>query len=202
MSEFKKSKFDIEFPFDSVNGLVDNKYKNRRFVRESLNTIAESSFKRSRAAGWTPHIRADMHVVDRLSDREFPISEFFQIVGKVASRYEKDILKIVNKRFDPAEPDNREESLQVIVPGRINCYGHGAWMVGVTISIHYNRGTGARSYHLEIRTCYAERNMVHRKRDIDVEKIWTRGVPKWVKNPEPYRDPYAIDEVEEVSNDE
>ena len=197
----KNNKYDITFPFDHVNGLVDNKYKNRRYVRESLNRITDMFFKKSRQAGWAPYIRADMHVIDRLSDREFPVSEFFQIIGKIASRCERDILKLAEQKFDYIGNKRFSDGIQ---PIRINCYGHGAWMLGVSISIHYNPETQSRAFHLDIRTCYAERNMVHRKRVVGVEKIWTRGMPSWMKNPEPYRDPYAIDEepTEEVTVEE
>ncbi|MGL5306614.1 MAG: hypothetical protein ACRC9Y_10745 [Aeromonas veronii] len=207
MTEAKKnvahihSKYDINnFPFDSVNGLVGQKYKDRRFIRESLNEICDMYFRKSRKAGWVPYIRADMHVVDRLSEREFPISEFFQIIGKVVSRSEKKILDYAEAKFEERLKFINGETVEAIVPLRINCYGHGAWMVGVSISIHHDSATDSRSFHVNIRTCYAERNMVHRKREIGVEKIWTRGMPHWMKNPEPYRDPYAIDE-EEVKED-
>lgn len=187
--KFNNQRFDIDFPFDSINGLVDNKYKNRRYIRESLNTIADLFFKKARAADWSPYIRADMHVIDRLSEREFPIDEFFQIVGKLASRHEKDIIKFAELRLEQSKTECS------ITPIRINCYGHGSWMLGVSISVHVDPITGCKAFHLDIRTCYAERNMIHRQRVVGVERIWTRGLPHWMKNPEPYRDPYAVDEI-------
>ena len=180
--KFYNQKYDVDLgvPFE----LGDNRYKNRRQVRDMLNLISTNFMKKSREAGWTPFIHADMHVADRLSDREFPADEFVQIVAKVATKHEKEILKLVEDRFNKVEN----------APFRINCYGYGAWMIGVSISIYVCPETGSKSFHLDIRTCYAERNMVHRKRNVDVYKIWTRGKPHWIKNPTEYVDPYAVDE--------
>lgn len=185
--EHANKKCDINLGEEFV--LSDNKYRNRRNVREMLNIIGERFFKKSREAGWNPYIRADMHVIDRLHDREFPFDEFMQIIAKVVSRKETELLKFVDGRFNTQEE----------VPLRINCYGHGAWMIAVTISIHTNIHDGAneRSYHVNIRTCYKERNMVYRERELGVEKIWTRGMPAWMKNPAPRRET-----VEGVYNEE
>lgn len=164
-------KYDINLDFDYE--LTDNRYRNRRVIREATNEIATQFFKRSRAAGWDPRINIEMHVIERLNDREFPIDEFMQIVAKTVSRYEQTLLDLVESRFNAENPE----------PMRIQCYGHGAWMVGATIAIHANKYTGGKSYHFCIRTCYKERNAVHRRRTIDSEKIWTRGMPKWLSNP-------------------
>lgn len=168
--EYANSKFDIDL--GDAFELTDNKYRNRRNIREMLNAITDrpNSFTKSKADGWKTCIKADMHVIDRFSDREFPIDEFFQVVAKVISRHEGDLLKLVNERYNNTDFN----------PLRINCYGHGAWMVGVSISIYAN-GEGEKSYHVNIRTCYKERNMVDRERVQHVEKIWTRGLPHWMK---------------------
>lgn len=166
----KNEKYNIKFDFD-VNELSDNRYRNRRFVREAINSIQTNSFQKSRDAGWDPYIRVDLHVVDRLTDREFPVDEFFQIVAKLVSRHEDELLGFVERRLNRDEND----------PIRINCYGHGSWMVGVSISLHINKYTNKKSFHVNVRTCYPERNMVFRERAVGVEKVWTRGMPAWMK---------------------
>lgn len=182
--EQRKSKYDVEL--GEGFELCDNKYRNRRNVREMLNEIGNRFFKKSRNAGWEPYIRADMHVIDRLHEREFPFEEFLQIVAKLVSRDEGKLLKLVESRFNSTET----------IPLRINCYGHGAWMIAVTISIHTNIHEGDnRSFHVNIRTCYKERNMIFREREIGVEKIWTRGMPSWMKNPPARREPCEMVEI-------
>lgn len=182
--KFYNQKYDIDLGV--LFELDTNRYKNRRNVREILNLISTKFLSKSRAAGWSPFIHADFHVVDRLTDREFPADEFVQIIAKLATKHEKEILKMVEERH--AQVDT--------APFRINCYGYGAWMLGVSISVYTCKDTGEKSYHLDIRTCYAERNMVHRKRNVDVHKIWTRGMPHWVKNPTEYVDPLDVEEAE------
>lgn len=166
----KNEKYNVELDFD-VNELSDNRYRNRRFVREAINSIQKNSFEKSRAAGWDPYIRVDLHVVDRLTDREFPVDEFFQIVAKFVTRHEDELLEFVDRRYNRDEND----------PIRINVYGHGAWMIGVSISLHINKYTNSKSFHVNVRTCYSERNAVFRERAVGVEKVWTRGMPAWMK---------------------
>lgn len=155
--------------------LSENRYANRSAVREKLNSLAELGFAKSRRNGWSPYIKADIHVVDRLYDREFPVEEFFKIVSRLVNSKESEILKRVQSIVD-----GEEKAV------RINCYGHGNLMLGVTLKVYEDAIEGIKSYHVDIRTCYAERNMVHRCRSVEVDKIWCMGMPKWIKNPEPY----------------
>lgn len=154
--------------------LSDNRYTNRRVVREYLNTVSEQGFRNSRKDGWTAYIKADIHVSDRLYDREFPVDEFMSIVSRIANSKENEIYKYVKAHMSG---ESRK-------PLRINCYGYGNLMIGVTLKVFEN----AKSFHVDIRTCYAERNMVHRNRNVEVEKIWTRGMPPWIKNPQPHHE--------------
>lgn len=147
---------------------TENRYANRAVLRNSINEISHSYFKKTRAGGWSPSIKADIHIADRLTDREFPLDEFIKIVVKLATKNETEIMDIVNNHVNGINDK----------PIRINCYGHGAWMIGITIKVFPNN----RAFHINIRTCYAERNMQHRQRNVDVHKIWTRGIPYWMKN--------------------
>jgi hypothetical protein len=154
--------------------LTDNRYANRRIINDMIDSINTKCFEKCKASGWHPLIRADVHVADRLSDREFPCEEFYVILKRLATLHEDEILSMCN---DVLEGNPK--------PIRINVYGHGAWMVGVTINVFDHHKT----FHINVRTCYKERNMTHRCRNVDVKRIFTRGVPEWISNPSEYVEP-------------
>lgn len=165
--KYKNSVCDMKFPFETVDCLVESDYTNRRYIRECVNTINETFFKKTHNKGYNTFINVDMHVIERLSSREFPIAEFFQIVGKLTTRFE-------NKLCEHALTDERVH--------RFNCYGYGSWMVGVTLARHVNPLDDKDiTITMNLRTCYAERNMQYRERNVSVEKIWTRKMPIWMK---------------------
>lgn len=151
--------------------LTDNRYKNRRVARDFVDAINENGFQESKANGWVPSIRAELHIIDRLSDREFPVDEFFKMLTKLSTNHEAELMEMATRKDG--------------IPTRINVYGFGAWMIGVSI----NTFNDHKSFHINVRTCYAERNMVHRSRNVGVERIWTRGVPHWISNPAAYVEP-------------
>lgn len=167
--------------------LSTNRYRNRHIVRDAVNAIAKNGFKKFKEMGWSMRYHADIHIADRLTDREFPLDEFFAICHKIAHKDEFQLVKIFE--------DQKTETYKV--PVRINCYGHGAWMVGITLTVYRDH----KAIHVSVRTCYKERNMVHRVRDVDVKQVWTRGKPHWITNPQPFDESRITRYEESVKNE-
>ncbi|MGL4523051.1 MAG: hypothetical protein ACRCWQ_10910 [Bacilli bacterium] len=159
----KRHDIDIDVGFE----LGTNKYFNRRHIRDLGNKISSEFFPKTHERNVVPRILIDMHVIERLGDREFPFDEFVQILCKLGTICEQNVLDIVDAQ-------KRGESR----PVRINCYGYGNLMLGVTIH-SYHDCDHKDAYHIVVRTCYAERKLGWRVRQVETQQIWTRGIPKW-----------------------
>lgn len=131
--------------------LTENRYRNRSIIRDYLNDIG---YKNLRNKGIYDFLfKTDIHIADRLTDREFPIDEFKFIMNKIASNRQL-LVNIVEKLGE--------------IPSRINFYGHDDHMIGVTF---HRSKSNPKKVDINLRTLYRERNSKYRDRNVSVYKV-------------------------------
>ncbi|QHJ78821.1 MAG: hypothetical protein [Caudoviricetes sp.] len=129
--------------------LTENRYRNRNIIREYLN---EKGTNNLQFDGHRFLFKADIHIADRMTDREFPFEEFeFIILALIKNKH--ILIDIVNN------PD---------IPPRVNLYGRDDYMIGVTL---HKSNTEDGKHLIVLRTLYKERNSKNRERNVTVHKV-------------------------------